>query len=123
MVTKQAEQLTSSKHLDRASDRLATVRLLCFVPSIILIKEKYLVSIYRLLRDIVGVFMGGLMTDGCRPCVVIWAVFLLSSVMGYRPVIIVHGILDGPRQFETLAKFINQVRSSYLFNIIFIRHF
>uniref|UniRef100_A0A673KNR2 palmitoyl-CoA hydrolase n=1 Tax=Sinocyclocheilus rhinocerous TaxID=307959 RepID=A0A673KNR2_9TELE len=48
------------------------------------------------------------MTDGCRPCVLIWAVFLLSSVMGYRPVIIVHGILDGPRQFEILAKFINQ---------------
>ncbi len=59
--------------------------------------------------------MGGLMTDSCRPCVVIWAVFLLSSGMGYRPVIIVHGILDGPRQFETLTKFINQVRSSYLF--------
>ncbi|XP_016129932.1 lysosomal thioesterase PPT2-like isoform X1 [Sinocyclocheilus grahami] len=49
--------------------------------------------------------MGGLMTDGC---VVIWTVFLLSSVMGYKPVIIVHGILDGPRQFEILAKFINQ---------------
>uniref|UniRef100_A0A672KM26 palmitoyl-CoA hydrolase n=1 Tax=Sinocyclocheilus grahami TaxID=75366 RepID=A0A672KM26_SINGR len=45
------------------------------------------------------------MTDGC---VVIWTVFLLSSVMGYKPVIIVHGILDGPRQFEILAKFINQ---------------
>uniref|UniRef100_A0A673NB63 palmitoyl-CoA hydrolase n=1 Tax=Sinocyclocheilus rhinocerous TaxID=307959 RepID=A0A673NB63_9TELE len=48
------------------------------------------------------------MTDGCRPCVVIWTIFLLSSVMGYKPVIIVHGILDGPRQFEILAKFINQ---------------
>lgn len=55
------------------------------------------------------------MTDGCRPCVVIWAVFVLSSVMGYRPVIIVHGILDGPRQFEILSTFINQVRSSILF--------
>uniref|UniRef100_A0A673N440 palmitoyl-CoA hydrolase n=1 Tax=Sinocyclocheilus rhinocerous TaxID=307959 RepID=A0A673N440_9TELE len=42
------------------------------------------------------------------PCVVIWTIFLLSSVMGYKPVIIVHGILDGPRQFEILAKFINQ---------------
>lgn len=34
--------------------------------------------------------------------------------MAYRPVIIVHGILDGPRQFEMLEKFINQVRYSHI---------
>lgn len=33
---------------------------------------------------------------------------MLSSVVGYKPVIIVHGILDGPRQFEILAKYINE---------------
>jgi len=53
--------------------------------------------------------MGGLMTsDGCRPCVILCAV-LLSTVMGYRPVIIVHGIFDGPKQFEMMVKFIRQV--------------
>lgn len=36
---------------------------------------------------------------------------MLSCVVGYRPVIIVHGILDGPRQFEILAKYINEVRA------------
>nr|AAH45407.1 Zgc:55621 [Danio rerio] len=51
------------------------------------------------------------MTDGCRPCVFIWAVLLLllpSVIMAYRPVIIVHGLLDGPAQFRVLTNFINE---------------
>lgn len=28
---------------------------------------------------------------------------------GYKPVIIVHGILDGPKEFKTLSFFINKV--------------
>ncbi|XP_056612234.1 lysosomal thioesterase PPT2-A-like [Triplophysa dalaica] len=43
-----------------------------------------------------------------KPFAFIWTALLLSSVVGYRPVIIVHGILDGPRQFEILARFINE---------------
>ena len=31
---------------------------------------------------------------------------------GYKPVIIVHGILDGPKEFTTLASFINKVGRS-----------
>lgn len=30
-------------------------------------------------------------------------------VDAYKPVIIVHGILDGPKEFTTLASFINKV--------------
>lgn len=52
------------------------------------------------------------MTDGCRPCVFIRAVLLLlpSVIMAHKPVIIVHGLLDGPAQFEALTNFINEVR-------------
>jgi hypothetical protein len=28
---------------------------------------------------------------------------------GYRPVVIVHGIFDGPKQFRMLSRFIKQV--------------
>ncbi|XP_051966271.1 lysosomal thioesterase PPT2-like [Xyrauchen texanus] len=47
------------------------------------------------------------MTECWKPCVIIWAT-LLVHVTGHRPVIIVHGILDGPKQFEILAQFISQ---------------
>ncbi|XP_051963620.1 lysosomal thioesterase PPT2-like [Xyrauchen texanus] len=48
------------------------------------------------------------MTDCWRPFVIIWSAILLAYVTGYKPVIIVHGILDGPKQFENLEKFLNQ---------------
>lgn len=54
--------------------------------------------------------MGLLIISVCKPCVFMWTALMLSSVVGYRPVIIVHGILDGPRQFEILGKYINEVR-------------
>ncbi|XP_046719111.1 lysosomal thioesterase PPT2-A-like isoform X2 [Silurus meridionalis] len=40
-------------------------------------------------------------------CVVLWtAVFVI--VDGYRPVVIVHGLFDGPKQFINLTNFINK---------------
>ncbi|XP_068069877.1 lysosomal thioesterase PPT2 isoform X2 [Danio rerio] len=50
------------------------------------------------------------MTDGCRPCVFIWAVLLLlpTVIMAYRPVILVHGLFGGPEQMATLKKYIKR---------------
>ncbi|XP_065136797.1 lysosomal thioesterase PPT2-A-like isoform X2 [Paramisgurnus dabryanus] len=49
----------------------------------------------------------GFSMSGC-PCVLIWTALFMSSVVGYRPIVIVHGILDGPKQFKVLENFINQ---------------
>lgn len=41
-----------------------------------------------------------------------WLLLLLLTGLctdGYRPVIIVHGILDGPQEFATLVSFIKKV--------------
>ena len=35
---------------------------------------------------------------------------------GYRPVVIVHGIFDGPKQFRTLSRFIKEVNIMELQN-------
>ena len=35
---------------------------------------------------------------------------------GYRPVVIVHGIFDGPKQFRTLSRFIKEVNIMALQN-------
>ncbi|KAF7700252.1 hypothetical protein C0J45_11282 [Silurus meridionalis] len=40
-------------------------------------------------------------------CVVLWSV-VFGIVDGYRPVIIVHGLFDGPKQFIQLSKFISE---------------
>ncbi|XP_061531730.1 lysosomal thioesterase PPT2-A-like [Phycodurus eques] len=47
------------------------------------------------------------------PTAILLILFLLlvlfrARVDGYRPVIIVHGIFDGPKQFQTLTLFINE---------------
>ncbi|XP_036411694.1 lysosomal thioesterase PPT2 [Colossoma macropomum] len=39
---------------------------------------------------------------------VLCGIALLDAAAGYRPVIIVHGLFDGPKQFTKLASFINQ---------------
>uniref|UniRef100_A0A3P9N4K5 palmitoyl-CoA hydrolase n=1 Tax=Poecilia reticulata TaxID=8081 RepID=A0A3P9N4K5_POERE len=45
------------------------------------------------------------------PAVLLLLLLLLASgsAHGYKPVIIVHGILDGPEQFKNLSGFINEV--------------
>lgn len=52
-------------------------------------------------------------------CVIILSVvFVIAD--GYRPVIIVHGLFDGPMQFTQLASFINVVRKLFYLFILFI---
>lgn len=43
------------------------------------------------------------------PCVIIISAVFVVAV-GYRPVIIVHGLFDGPKQFIDLTGFISSVR-------------
>ncbi|KAL6471502.1 hypothetical protein MHYP_G00201520 [Metynnis hypsauchen] len=39
---------------------------------------------------------------------VLFSIALLDAAAGYRPVIIIHGLFDGPKQFTKLASFISQ---------------
>lgn len=36
--------------------------------------------------------------------------FVTPCTEGYKPVVIVHGLFDGPKQFENLKHFITKVR-------------
>lgn len=50
----------------------------------------------------------------------LWSLFgacLFSAVLGYRPVIIVHGLFDSSGDFVNLLRFINQVSLRYLWRI------
>ena len=48
----------------------------------------------------------------CGAARLLWPVFgacLVVAVIGYKPVVIVHGLFDSPGAFVNLMRFINQV--------------
>lgn len=62
------------------------------------------------------------MTDKSARCILLPCVIIISAVfvvaVGYRPVIIVHGLFDGPKQFINLTSFITKVSSLFNYFIL-----